>query len=413
MADKGLAARAAEERQPGDPLSVGILSDGGVRDGLGSINALITALACAHAGIADITVYHSRNQNTLENSVELSPNATRILRALGLLDAVRALGFEPQFLHERSYRTGFQLATLALGAMAEGRYGAPFLHASARALTTLLTSQAQTQGIALQECPSLERISQSAAGITLETTDGARHSHHVLVVANDPDQHFRRLTRAEPLQSAPAAHRVWIGRVSRTDLPGGAFGNVVTRWLGPTQHFRYHYCSDEELEFQAFVARASNETDLIATFATWHPSLTALLQRASGLGQLTLPQPHGAERLAHGNLVFLGASCHNLPPHLAQQEALGMEDGWVLARLLEQWEDDPAEGLVEFERYRLPRARQLQAQGEKQVRELTESHRGQVWQRNLALTFGSRFLPELAMQKNDWLYGYDAVNGFE
>ena len=35
-----------------------------------------------------------------------------------------------------------------------------------------------------------------------------------------------------------------------------------------------------------------------------------------------------------------------------------------------------------------------------------------AWQRNLNWSLTSRFLPEIAMQRTDWLYGYDSIKGF-
>jgi hypothetical protein len=36
-----------------------------------------------------------------------------------------------------------------------------------------------------------------------------------------------------------------------------------------------------------------------------------------------------------------------------------------------------------------------------------------VLQRNFKLALGSRYLPEIAMGRFDWLHGYDCVRGFE
>jgi len=114
-----------------------------------------------------------------------------------------------------------------------------------------------------------------------------------------------------------------------------------------------------------------------------------------------------------GAITLLGDACHPLRPYLAQGAAMAIEDAWVLSRMLERWEDDPACGLPDYERYRLPRTARVQAQSRAQGEEFHLSERRAVLLRNFKLALGSRYLPEIAMQQFDWLHGYDCVRGFE
>ena len=417
-----------QQRAPGAELSIAIFSGANADEAnvTGTISALTTALACEFAGLKDVCVYeHSPSVASTSNaagnhSVELSPNASRILRSLGVLDELRAHSFEPQFIHQRSYRTGFQLAVTALGAMAEGRYNAPFLHVQGSALLDVLRNRANARGIKRTRVDTLQGITQSAAPadqvgqLELQFAAGPPCSHDVLLVADDPNQKIRALSNAAPVSRTPTPLTHWRGTLPQAELPAGAFGSVVTQWLGPTQHFSYHFTAGgEALEFSALAETpAQSKEQLLAVFANWHPSINRLISTAASLTREPIYQTAQVQRLAHGQIGFLGAGCHDLMPHLPQQQALGIEDAWVISRLLEQWEDEPAAGLVEFERYRLPRAQRLQSQASARANMLCATAPLATWRRNLALTFGSRFLPELAMQKNDWLYGYDAVNGF-
>jgi 2-polyprenyl-6-methoxyphenol hydroxylase-like FAD-dependent oxidoreductase len=111
-------------------------------------------------------------------------------------------------------------------------------------------------------------------------------------------------------------------------------------------------------------------------------------------------------------LVLLGGACHAHPgfPELTPSAAL--EDAWILSRMMERWEESPHEGFAEYERFRKPRARRLRAFAEAERATLTERSPTAAWQRNLKWSLGSRFLPEIAMQRTDWLYGYDCIKGF-
>lgn len=415
-----------QERAPGAELSIAILSaaNADAATASGAITALSTALACEYAGFKDVCVYHpttlgvNATPQTIDHSLEISPNASRILRSLGVLSDLQSHCFEPQFIHQRSYRTGFQLAITALGAMAEGRYNAPFLHVQSSTLEQVLHAAATDRGITIEPAGTLQKIQQSASPVehvVLEFAANQTRSHDVVLIASDPNQNLRTLSNAEPLQRTATTLTHWRGTIPKEALPQGAFGAVITQWLGPTQHFNYHFTANGAvLEFSA-IAETPSQTreELIERFANWHPSINALIKTPDVLTCETVYQSAPVRRLAHGQVGFLGASCHDLTPHLPQQIALGIEDAWVISRMLEQWEDQPAAGLVEYERFRLPRAQRLQRQADALAMMLCDTRPLETWRRNLTLTFGSRFLPELAMQKNDWLYGYDAVNGFE
>jgi salicylate hydroxylase len=79
-------------------LSLGIAGAG--------IGGLTLALACRAAGIEDITVYDQAQEiEPLGAGVQLSPNASRVLCALGLRSALDAIGFYPQAVHLRTWRT--------------------------------------------------------------------------------------------------------------------------------------------------------------------------------------------------------------------------------------------------------------------------------------------------------------------
>ena len=384
--------------------------------------ALTTALACRAAGFSDVTLFEGDESSQAElpphASVELSPNASRILRTLKTLEDLREQCFEPQFVHQRSYRTGFQLSILALGAMAEGRYNAPFLNIEAEALTAVLNRIACVRGIK-RVTGAPEQFRQQHNCVTF-AINNKHHKHDVLIVAADPEDRWRKLAAAENLTRAPTQALYWQANVLTDALPEGAFGPVITQWLGPQHYLSYHFgAGAQRLHLSAITQSAvtqsasSNPQPLMTALADWHPSVRALVEAADSLHCQPVIDTVSPERLAHGQIVFLASSCHSLLPHLPQQTALGIEDAWVVARMLEQWEEEPASGWIEYEKYRLPRARRMQTQAQLRAEKLCEPGAAKAWQRNLGLSLSSRFLPELAMQKNDWLYGYDAVNGFE
>src|SRR5215471_13258989 len=75
-----------------------------------------------------VTVYEQASEfRRLGAGIQMSPNAVRVLRALGLEPALRALAFCPRSWSNRVADTGAPLFDLTFGADAEARYGAPYL----------------------------------------------------------------------------------------------------------------------------------------------------------------------------------------------------------------------------------------------------------------------------------------------
>jgi len=90
-----------------------------------------------------------------------------------------------------------------------------------------------------------------------------------------------------------------------------------------------------------------------------------------------------------------------------------LEDAWVLSRMMERWEEQPHQGFADYARFRRPRAQRLARFDTEQNRILTLTQTRDIWLRNIRWSMTSRFLPEIAMQKLDWLYGYDCIKGFD
>jgi 2-polyprenyl-6-methoxyphenol hydroxylase-like FAD-dependent oxidoreductase len=93
-------------------------------------------------------------------------------------------------------------------------------------------------------------------------------------------------------------------------------------------------------------------------------------------------------------------------------EWVGLEDAWVLSRMLENYEEAVDEGLREYARFRRARANRLSRAAAVRAEQYFENTRLGRLGRNLNLALSTRFLPEIAMQRIDWLYGHDCIRGF-
>jgi salicylate hydroxylase len=90
------------------------------------IGGLTAALALGHRGIGVTLFEQTQKFEAAGAGIQLSPNATRVLIALGLTERLRAAIVEPSAIRVRSAPSGREIATMRLGAATLERYGAPY-----------------------------------------------------------------------------------------------------------------------------------------------------------------------------------------------------------------------------------------------------------------------------------------------
>lgn len=389
----------------------------------GGIGGLTLALACREAGLGDIIVYEQvADPQALGAGVQLSPNATRVLLALGLKGPLNAIAFHPQAIQLRTWRTGYLVASRPLGGFSEARYGAPYVHVHRGDLHGLLLTAARERGIDVQTGTLCGGAGDDGDGAWLEV-DGRRARFDAVVGCDGVHSRVRAslFHAAEPVFSG---HVAWRGMVRTADLPAKLIPPTATAWLGPGRHFVHYYVRGGELvnfvgvvETDRWTEESWNQpgstTDLAADFSGWHPLVHTLIESASETFKWALFDREPMPAWTRGRVTLLGDACHPMRPYLAQGAAMAIEDAWVLSRMLERWEDQPATGLAEYERYRRPRTAKVQLRSRAQGEEFHLTERWDVLKRNMKLILGSRYLPEMAMQQFDWLHGYDCIRGFE
>ncbi|MEQ8860020.1 MAG: FAD-dependent monooxygenase [Pseudomonadales bacterium] len=387
------------------------------------IGGLTLALACREAGLTDVTVYEqTADPEALGAGVQLSPNATKVLIALGLKAALAEIAFYPKAVHLRTWHTGYLVASRPLGGFSEARYGAPYYHVHRGDLHALLLNRAIERGVVVRTGHRSRAAGEDAHGPWLEFDDG--QIHHDAVVGCDGIHSVVRASLFDAAEPRFTGHLAWRAMIPTEALPKNLIPPTATAWLGPKRHFVHYYVRGGELVNFVGVVETDRWTgeswrepgdpaELAADFADWHPMVRTLIEHAGDAYRWAIYDREPLPTWTRGAITLLGDACHPMRPYLAQGAAMAIEDAWVLSRMLERWEDDPAQGLAEYERYRRPRTAKVQLASRAQGEEFHLSERWDMWRRNFKLALGSRYLPEIAMKQFDWLHGYDCVRGFD
>ncbi|MGE4373189.1 MAG: FAD-dependent monooxygenase [Xanthobacter sp.] len=320
----------------------------------GGIGGLACAIALRQAGLTVQVVERAHKLREVGAGLQLTPNATRILRDMGLLARLEEVAVSPRALDVRSGRNGATLAR-ADYASAAARFDAPFMVVHRADLQKLLADAAEAEGCAIaldSELASLEPSARNVRAVVRQGQDLITHGADILIGADGVRSTVRSHLYAG--RKGPPAGPVFARRVAyRTTINApDDYPPEVRLYLGPNAHLvAYPVKGGETLNIVAIVKEThpvgrwnapGNSGDVHRAFSNWAPEVRKLLESAPhflcwGLYDIApLPQ------WSFGRMTLLGDAAHAMLPFLAQGAAQSIEDAAALARALQQNSDAEA-----------------------------------------------------------------------
>ncbi len=336
----------------------------------GGIGGLAAAIALGRRGIETEILERSGFTEETGAGVQLGPNATLALAALGVLEAVEPHAFRPEAIWVYDGISGRKLSSVPLGRHAEQRYGAPYLtlhradlQAGLRAAVQSLTPAGLRPGFEVTE------IDTQGGDVMAKASDGSEAKGASLIGADGLWSTVRPLIMPEARLRFTGA-TAWRALLPRESLPSPFDASVIGLWLGPGTHI-VHYpvrggrflnvvaVTDTGAERQGWNQPGGAET-LLASFARWTKDSKSLLEQAEGWRSWSLSRLTPLSRWSAGRIALLGDAAHPVLPYLAQGAALAIEDAVTLAACIEALRGDPAAAFRRYEALRRPRVARVQ-----------------------------------------------------
>jgi salicylate hydroxylase len=378
----------------------------------GGLAGLAAAKALAKIGLAAEVFEAAPHLGEIGAGVNVSPQAIRVLRAIGLGEAVAAAANVAPGVLTRDMQSGAALDYRDHANM-ETRFGAPLCTFHRADLLEALAPGVDRGRIHLGH--RLIALEEAAAGVELRFANGVSHGAELLIAADGVHSPVRRALYGDDHPSY-TGQMVWRALLSGASVPAGVLepsGHV--QWLGLGRHFFAYYLrgrdvvnivtqQDTEQWIEEGWSIPGDVAEMRASFPNPEPRLAALLDAATDCSKWGLFVRPLTENWGRGRIQLIGDAAHAMLPNAGQGAAQAFEDAYILARWLAVLPADPVAALENFRRVRIPRVHAVQRSSSSIVRTKHDyDPRG----------------PDIARAKVDaveamaWIWGYDAVANWD
>ena len=317
----------------------------------GGIGGLAAALACASKGAKPRVIERAAVFSEVGAGIQMGPNVTRTLYALGLEKKLQEVVFAPQQLQARDTESGKFLGVLRLGQRSLENYGAPYFSVHRADLHQVLLQKLVSDGdVDLSLNCEIDLIRDDVDQVTVNgrgLPEGFFDSidTEALVGADGLWSATRQyvVAKTSPRVTGLVAYRAML---SMQNLPEKLRTQDVTVWMGPRVHAVLYPVRQGESLNLVFVVKGqppesleawdhqAHQKDLELAMGPVHSDLKEILAAVPEWRLWHLcdrPPVQGPFEMAKGRIALLGDAAHPMRPFLAQGAGMAIEDAAELA----------------------------------------------------------------------------------
>jgi salicylate hydroxylase len=379
------------------------------------IGGLTAALALAAHGIGVIVLEQAERLEEVGAGLQLSPNASRILIALGLRGALAERAVAPDAISVRAARHGGEIVRIPLGRAAE-RDGAPYWVIHRADLQAALREAAARQPLVdLRLGTACARFATENDGVRVTTARGDSIAAAALIGADGVHSTVRdRLFPDVRPQSVGTI--AWRGTAALERIEGRVPARETRLWLGGGLHMvAYPISAGRAVNIVAFTpgtwrgedwsapGAAAELTGILDTHG-WGHDARRFIAATEGWTRWALATIDSRRIASRGPVALIGDAAHAMLPFAAQGAGMAIEDAAVLAHQLAATPDDTVAACARYAAARAARVARVQRTAERNGR-IYHLQGAAALARNLAMRGlgGTRLL-----KRQDWIYRWRA-----
>ena len=379
----------------------------------GGLAGLATAQALARFGIQAEVFEAAPALGEIGAAVNVAPNATRALVAIGLGEKIAAVANSSPGIYTRNMQTG-EFLEFNDRRKTAARYGAPYYTFHRADLLDALASGLDHRLIHLDH--RLVGIEERSEGVVLAFANGTKVEAEFVIGADGVRSVIRHALYGHD-HPTYTGQMVWRALLNRSDVPRDVLeptGHI--QWVGPGCHLLAYCIRGEKLvnivtqeDTDKWVEEGwstrGDPDDMRSSFPNPEPRLEKLLSivtECSKWGLFTRPL---TENWGRGRIQLIGDAAHAMLPNAGQGACQAFEDAYILARWLDACRN-PVEAFASFRRIRIPRVHAVQRLSFANAR--FKHMRDSTEQKDL-ITSGKGSVHGTT----EWVWAYDAVSGWD
>ena len=339
--------------------------------GMAIVGGGLAGLAAAHAlarfGIQAEVFEAAPALGEIGAAVNVAPNATRALVAIGLGEKIAAVANSSPGIYTRNMQTG-EFLEFNDRRKTAARLGAPYYTFHRADLLDALASGLDRRSIHLGH--RLVGVEERSDGVALAFANGAKVEAEFVIGADGVRSVIRHALYGHD-NPTYTGQMVWRALLNGSDVPREVLeptGHV--QWVGPGRHLLAYYIRGEKLvnivtqeDTDKWVEEGwstrGDPDEMRLSFPKPEPRLEKLLSivtECSKWGLFTRPL---TQNWGRGRIQLIGDAAHAMLPNAGQGACQAFEDAYVLARWLDACRDQ-VEAFANFRRIRIPRVHAVQ-----------------------------------------------------
>jgi salicylate hydroxylase len=351
--------------------------------------------------------------------VQMTPNAVKVLKALGLSEGFERIGFLPEAMVGRNWSDARELFYTPLKEVCPRVFGAEFHHVHRADLHALLCDGLPEDRVRLKAiCTG---VSQTGGSAIAHFADGSTFEADVIVGADGIHSPVRDALWGKT-DARFTGHMCWRALVPVEHFPLPFVTPSANFWMGPKAHIVTYYVKggaavnivavNESAEWVAESwTEPSTREELLTNYAGWHEDIIELFRRTdtTQIFKWGLFDRDPMEQWSKGRITLLGDAAHPMLPFLSQGAAMAIEDAYVLAAALDHYASDHVSALDAYEAERRPRTARVQLEARERGRTYHLATPKEQEERDLAFKQQQAKDPNAVGIKAEWVYSYDAT----